>query len=458
MNDIQQLVKTLEAGSYNAAPGSLTQGAALQEEDLSPIMYNLCAEDMDMIQHQLSSKEARGTLVQFVRKLSAGTFGGSAQFEKGIGRMDTSKHARIGVPMCYYSVIREVSIAANKVAAFDGVSAEDREREDAEYKILADNEFDILRGQSDYSNNGVFDGNPMQVADVPNMVGIDQQVRQADSLSNARDLMWSAYGSNQSVVVPANGAISQSLVSDISVRARMNHSRADVLLADPISMEEYNKIAFAKERIQLSGSAQEATGASLRKQWTATGQVEFKISRFLSGKTAPNEAQAVSPAAPGALTPTPSGTNGVIPAGDYWYYATAANVNGESSPSAAVQVTVAATNQVSIAIPAVSAAAYFELFRSSVGATDASDAKFIGRVKATASGATFIDLGNFAPGSVTAMLLEKRTIGLAQLSPLTRLKLPQAALTIPEATYRFLTTSVFEPKKNVLLTNVNGQL
>lgn len=457
MNDIQQLAKALEAGSYNAAPSTLTQGAALQEEDLTPMMYNLCAADLDMIQHELTTKDAKGTLVQFTRQLSRGAFGGSAQFEKGIGRVNQGKYSRITVPMCYYSIISEVSIAAQKVAAFDGLSADDREQQNAEQVILDDNEFDILRGQADFSNAGVFDGNPMAVAEMPNMVGIDQQVRQADTLSNARDLMWSEYGANQSVVRPVNGALSQPVISDASVSVRMNHSKADVLLADPVSLEEYNKIAFAKERIVLAGSAQEATGASLRRQWTATGQIELKPSRYLSGKTAPAEAHAQAPAAPAAPAAAAAGAGGVIPAGTYTYYVTACNVNGESAPSAVVTQAVTAGQEVTLTIAAVSAAAWYNVYRSEAGG-DAFSAKFIGRVKATAAGATFLDLGNMAPGSVTAMLLQKDTIGLYQLAPLTRLKLPQAALTIPQATYRFITTAVFEPKKNAMLPNVKGQL
>lgn len=35
---LQQLAKTLEAGGYGAAPGTLTQGSALQREDLSSTM------------------------------------------------------------------------------------------------------------------------------------------------------------------------------------------------------------------------------------------------------------------------------------------------------------------------------------------------------------------------------------------------------------------------------------
>ena len=38
VEQLQQLVKALEVGSYNASPDSLSQGAALQVEDLSPVM------------------------------------------------------------------------------------------------------------------------------------------------------------------------------------------------------------------------------------------------------------------------------------------------------------------------------------------------------------------------------------------------------------------------------------
>jgi len=40
VEQLQQLLKALEAGSYNAAPGTLSQGSALQKEDLSTVMHN----------------------------------------------------------------------------------------------------------------------------------------------------------------------------------------------------------------------------------------------------------------------------------------------------------------------------------------------------------------------------------------------------------------------------------
>ena len=45
IEQMQGLLKALEAGSYNAAPSTLTQGAALQIEDLSPVMHNVTYQD-----------------------------------------------------------------------------------------------------------------------------------------------------------------------------------------------------------------------------------------------------------------------------------------------------------------------------------------------------------------------------------------------------------------------------
>ena len=96
MDNIQALVKALEAGSYNAAPSSLTQGAALQIEDLSPVMVNVTFEDKHLIlQKMLSKKTCKSTLAQFDRQLSYGIFGGSAQLEGHIGQENTSDFVRM---------------------------------------------------------------------------------------------------------------------------------------------------------------------------------------------------------------------------------------------------------------------------------------------------------------------------------------------------------------------------
>ncbi len=458
LEQLQTLMKALEAGSYNAAPGQLVQGASLMVEDLSPVMHNVTFDDSHIkLQKMLPSKDVKSQLHQFNRQLDYGIFGGSAQFEGGIGEEDTSNYVRAVVPMAYYSTTRRVTVAANMIGAFDGVKAEDRAAADAAMKLAGDIEFDSFRGQSDFSNMGVFDGNPSVTAKVPNMIGLDQQVRQSDGQLNTQDLMFSEFGSNQTVVLSVGGTLTQSVIEDSSVRSAMNMGAADRLVLDPISLSAYNKIAHAKERIMLAGSAQEATGAHLRTQWTSAAVVSLEASRFLSGKTSPARARGGSPPAPTNVVTDAGAAGSLLQTGTYAYYTTAVTMRGESVPSASATQAVTAGDKVQIVI--TGAGQYYNVYRSDLNGT-AAVAKFIGKVASNAAGtgATFIDLGNRQPGSVTGFLVQANTMGFAQLSPYSKLKLAVSDLSLPEAHFRFLSLAAYQPRKNVLLENITGQL
>ena len=460
IEQLQSLMKALEAGSYNAAPGQLAQGAALMVEDLSPVMQLVTFEDSHIkLQKMLPNKDVKSQLHQFNRQLDYGIFGGSAQYEGGIGEEDTSNYVRIVVPMSYYSTVRRVSVAANMVGTFDGQKAEDRASNDAAMKLAGDIEFDLFRGQSDFSNGGVFDGNPGVTAKVPNMIGLDQQVRQSDMQQNSQDLMFAEYGSDQTVVLSSGGTLTQSIIEDSAVRSAMNMGAADKLVLDPISLSAYNKISQAKERIMLAGSPQEATGSHLRTQWTSSAVVSLEASRFLSGKTRPARSRAGSPGAP-AITVADAGAAGsLLQNGTYVYYVTACSIRGESVPSNAATATVANPgDKVTVSIAAVSGAQYYNVYRSELGGSMA-QAKFIGKIAAGLGGTTvFTDLGNRQPGSVTGFLIEGKTMGIAQLAPYSKLKLAVSDLSLPEAHFRFLSLAVYQPRKNVLIENITGQL
>jgi hypothetical protein len=459
IEQIQSLMKALEAGSYMASPGNLEQGAALMVEDLSPVMQNVTFDDSHIkLQKILPSKEVKSQLHQFNRQLDYGIFGGSAQFEGGVGEEDVSNFIRAVVPMAYYSTIRRVTVAANMIGAFDGVKAEDRSSADAAMKLAGDIEFDSFRGQADFSNAGVFDGNPTVVAQLPNMIGVDQQVRQSDGQANTQDLMFAEFGSNQTVVLSSGGTLTQSIIEDSSVRSAMNMGAADRLILDPISLSAYNKIAHAKERIMLAGSAQEATGAHLRTQWTSSAVVSLEASRFLSGKTQPARSRQGAPAAPAIAVADGGAAGSLLQAGTYVYYATGVSILGESLPGASATATVtAAGDKVTVTITAVSGAAYYNVYRSNVGGNTA-QAKFIGKIKQGSGNPVFTDLGNMQPGSVTGFLIQGNTLGFAQLAPYSKLKLAVSDLSLPEAHFRFLSLAAYQPRKNVLISNITGQL
>jgi hypothetical protein len=455
---LTDLLKALEAGSYNAAPSTLTQGSALQHEDLSPVMELITFDDSHLKLQKLVPKSSKkSTLFQFNRQLDYGIFGGSAQYEGGIGEEDTSNYVRATVPMAYYSTTRRVSVAANMVGTFDGVKAEDRASKDAAMKLAADIEFDLFRGQCDFSNAGVFDGNPLAIADVPNMRGVDSQIRESDSIANTQDLMFAEYGSNQSVIVAVNGVLSQSDIEDAAVKSAMQHGRADKLMLDPIALSKYNKIAFAKERIMLAGSPQDSSGANLRTQWTSSAVVSLEPSRFLSAKTSPARARQGSPSAPSLSAAAAADAASQIAAGTYVYYVTAVSERGESVKSANASQAIAAGERADLTIGAVSGAKYFNVYRSNAGGS-ALSAKFIGRTKASSGSTIFVDLGNRQPGSITGFLLQMDTMEQAELASFSSLDLAVSNLSMPKAFYQFLCIGAKQPRKNVLMDGVSASI
>ena len=457
IKSLEQLVKTLEAGNYDAAPSSLVQGSALQIEDLSPVMHNVTFDDSHIkLQKMFTVKKAKSLLVQFNRQLSYGRFGGSAQREGAVGDVDVGDYIRATVPMCFYSHIRRVTLAANMVDTFDGKKAEDRESENAAMKLAGDIEFDMFKGKADFSNAGVFDGNPLAQAALPNVLGVDSQIRQSDILVNTQDLMFAAYGSNQSVVLSKNGALDQVVLEDAALRSRMNMGKAEMLLVDPVILSGYNKAialgtgANSIQRIVLAGSAQDASGADLRRQWVSNGTVTIEDSRFLSGKTSPNRPVIGSPIAPALSAAAHSGTGSLMTAGTYVYLVTAESERGEGVGATITVSTVLSGETVTFTIGAVAGAAMYNVYRGS----SATSAKYIGRVMATGANVTFTDLGNKAPGFVTGYLVQKDTWGVHELAPYSRMKLAIADLSIPEAHFRFLSLAGMQPRKNVLIDNL----
>lgn len=462
LDNIQQLVKALEAGSYNAAPSTLTQGAALQVEDLSPVMHNVTYDERHIkLQKLLKVVSCKSTLAQFDRQLSYGVWGGSAQLEGNVGQEETSEVVRITVPMTFYSHTRRVTIASTMVATVDGRKSDERAAADAAKKLAGDIEFDLFRGKADFSNVGVFDGNPLQIAALPNMLGLDAQIRMSDGQRNAHDLMFGEFGSDDTVVIAGGSTLSQNNVEDAATRSAMNLGSADKLIVDPKVLSNYNKIAQTKDRIILAGSPQEAQGAQLRRQWVSGGTVEIEASRFLSGKTRPQAPRSAGPAGPQTVTIAESTISGVttpfLTGQIYNFYVSSVNEVGESpktTASAYTMVTSGNAMVLTITPPGSGTVRYFNVYRGLAGGSSAS-AKFIGRV-VLGSGATtsFTDLGNKNPGFVTGYLIEGDTMEMKELAPYSRLKLAVTDLSTPEAHFRFCTLAVTEPRKNVLIDNL----
>lgn len=460
---ITGLQKALEAGNYNAAPGRLVQGAALMGEDMSSTMEVVTFDESAFkLQKTLKTVPCKSMLAQFNRQLSYGIFGGSAVGEGHIGQEQTSDYVRVVVPIAFYSEVRRTTLQANLVDTFDGVKADERVAKDAAIRLASDIEFDCFRGQADFSNAGVFDGNPNTISAVPNMHGVDLQIRQSDSQLNTRDKMFAEFGSDQTCVIAGGGNLTQDMIEDATVRSAMNHGKADKLLVDPLVLSAYNKIYTGMQRMVYGGSPQDATGADLRKQWTSSGTANLEASRFLSGKTGPQSPRAIAgaPVAPTIASATSTTDANAVTAfavGNVFRYAVSAcNELGESFKSATTACTIAvAGDKVVVVITHGSGkTTHFNVYRTLVGGRAGTE-KFIGRVKASVgSSTTFTDLGNKQPAFVTGFLVEIDTMEMKELAPFSRKKLAETELSAPEGFYRFCALAVRQPRRNVLIDNL----
>lgn len=465
---LQSLVKSIEAGQYNGAPSTLVQGSSLQVEDLSPVMQNVTFSEKHIkLQRVLSTEGVKSTLAQFDRQLSYGNFGGSAQLEGAVGMEETSDYVRIVVPMAYYSHTRTVTVVSTLVATVDGKRSDDRAAEDAAKKLAGDVEFDTFRGKADFSNAGIFDGNPGVLPNLPNMLGMDPQIRASDYQTNTKDLMFDEYGSNLSIVLNGGGLLTPYNVEDAHVRSELNLGEADRLFIDPLVLSAYNKTVIGQfgsgtiQRTFLNQGTPDVTGGDLRRQAVSNGVVSLESSRFLSGKTTWARTRPQAPGAASITSATPAITGGSLAAGAYTYVVTAANAAGEGSPSLISTATVASgtTGKVVLVLGAVTGAQFYNVYRCPIGSVNPAAARFIGRVVSAFSGSTtFVDLGNKLPGFVTGYLLQTDTAQFKELAPYSRLKLAVTQLTQPEAHFRFLTLAVFQPRKNALIDSLIGSL
>lgn len=461
---VQDLLKAIEAGTYDAAPSTLIQGPALQTENLENVMNVVTADESHIkLQKMLSTEKVRSTTYQFNRQLSYGINGGSAQAEGNVGQEETSQYVRVAIPITFYSHIRRVTIASTLVDTADGKKSDERAAADAAKKIAFDVEFDCFRGYDDFSNAGVFDGNPNTVPQLlPNMHGLGLQVRQSDFQANSRDAMFAEFGSDESVVLSGGGgALTQGLIEDGALRSALGFGEADKLVVDPVVLANYNKITFGKERIILAGAPQDATAGDLKRQWTSNGVVSLEASQFLRGKAKPAPTRANGPAAPASISlAADSATNPTgMAQGTYYYYVTAGSEAGESPATAASGVSVTADYKVTVTItkPASGVYRFYNVYRSAAGGS-AATAKFIGRVVPTvgSNDTEFVDLGNKSPGFVTGYFLHKDGATIQELAPYSRLKLAISDLSMPEAHYRFLGMAVTTPRKYVLIDNLKG--
>lgn len=463
VSQLQDLLKSLEGGSQGGAASAFNGGAVLGVENLDKVMVNVCFQDEDIkLQKKIKVVPTKSPVAQFNTLTSYGRFGGSAVLEGAVGRRKDIKVNRKIIPMSFYAEMRTTTDFANVIETFDGEKASDREAEAAAKTIAGSIEFDCFRGHADYSNNGVFDGNPATMWLGPNLHGLDVQLRQSDIVRGSRDQMFSEYGSDASIVINGGGTLTQENIVDAKTRSRVSFGNPKILIVDPFVLANYGKLALNLQRIVLGGSPQTSSGADLKHQWTSFGGVDIEDSNFLLGKVQP-EAEIVetAPALPTlsiASTTDSSAVTSFALNAVYQYYVTGNNQDGEGAKSATTSRTIsAAGDKVVITItPGSGVNRFFNVYRGLAGGKVGTE-KFIGRVKASAgTTTTFVDLNNKIPGFVTGFMVDftDSRIEFMEAMSYSRKKLAITDLSETEAHYRWLALAVKAPRRSILIENL----
>ena len=200
---------------------------------------------------------------------------------------------------------------------------------------------------------------------------------------------------------------------------------------------------------------------------TAFGAVKVKYDLHLrpfcrSETGAPAGDKTTNPAPPTSVTGTPGGSDGDIPAGDYYYRVESYNHRGYSTSTASASITVTAGQHVSLAIVASAedSETGYIIYRSKTdGTATAADMRFVTRVAKTAGGTTtYVDINQYRPGCISAFMFSmtpgEQSLEFGQYIPISKFNLyPAASAVIPFLEMLMGTPIVKYPTRNIEFKN-----
>lgn len=293
--------------------------------------------------------------------------------------------------------------------------------------------------------------------------GVDAQIRNKQSQVKYQSTSFQGYSpySQSGVVIDQRGAVlDEDAFEEACLLALDNFGMPMDCYLSPGALSYFSRAFYAKERVRPGDST--AAGYMI-KEFAGSLNFRFKANIFNRPRRLPLSLAIGSESAPSMTLSVASNANSQFEATDaglYYYQISAVYSDGETLPSAAVSVSVAAGDGVSASITFSGSPLYFNVFRSgntSNGAS-ASNIQFIQRVAAPASspGSALIDLNASLPGLGSAYLLmhDPDVLVWKQLGSMIKYD-----LAVVDTSYRWLqllygTPLVTAPLKNVILANI----
>ncbi len=463
---LDTLLKALSAGTYNAAPNTLTNGAALQVESLDSSLKSVTFEDKHLkLWPTISKDKAYNITEEYNRQTSYGESSNGGFFDANSGTApseQTSAYNRQIQEIKYLGTTRIVTHPLTLVKPAHGPVIA-REIRNGTMYILQNLERQLYSANDFFeSATATFTGAASDVhAASAKFNGLGQQIRVGDSDSKAQYTGWEAYGGTNSVVRDLNGAaLAEEDLEELAVKVLENHGMPSDLHIDHKTYADLNKLFYPKER-NITGQFNGQAGTPLQTFNSIAGPLKVTGNTFLRPKDAPLAvAETGAPAAPvNSASGVEADTSSELGDATYHYKVSAVNNAGESLPTANRSQAVTSGNRVTLTIDAgTTGALYYAVFR---GTASTGPWKFIGYVKDSngtvgGGGATFRDAGHKNPGTATGFLLTMDADNLIwkQLAPLMKMDL---AVTGPAFRWMQLlygTPIVFRPLYHGLFENV----
>lgn len=428
------ILKALQGGDYNVAPGTLTNGTAMQTESLDSTLRSVTFEMKNIKMWAMIGKEKAWNLnEEYNRQTSYGESANGGFFNANAGTApaeQTAAYNRQQQKVGYIGTMRVVTHPLTLVRPAHGPIIA-KEIKNGTMWILQQVERQLYEANASFQDaTGRYDGD---TADIPALSikfnGLDQQIRSGQADAKAQYTGWEGYGGVRSPIKDLEGGvISGDEIEDLANAVLDNNGNPDSFHMDHTTHSSLSKLFYPKERITNMGQSAGKAGFVLTEFITAAGPLKMIGNIFLRPKSQPLVvAQNGAPATPViGSTNVEADTGTKLPAGTYYYKASAINMEGESAATAAEDQIVAADERAIVVINAGTATAiYYAIYRAD---SAAGPWLFIGYVKdsnGNGGGATFRDANYKQPGLATGYMLSTGTDDMVwkQLAPLMKMDL-----------------------------------
>lgn len=456
----QELIKALEASSYQTDVATLTGGGALGVQSLDTAMKTTIQEnDHFTLFNRLAQTNATNIVDEYVRHTSVGGFlGGSTNSQMGVVRAAQGEYSREVGMVKFLMTLRQVGYVLN--IGKNIVEATAAEERGGALQLLTDANYLLYHGNADASPT------------------------QFDGIFNQIDKEIAAGGMSGDCVVDMQGDPLDSVEAfskiNVAVSSYGSWGRStDVFLPNSVQ-QDLNTGLDPAYRWTPGGGNTPVLGGHVEGIRLTNGTLKTNMDTFIHDETNPMvkpfevtfAAQATAnvafkPASVTVATASDASSQFTSTRNGNYYYAVAAVGAGGEGLTAVVkssQTAIAAGEKATLTITQSAAGTEtgYAIYRSRQNGTNATDDfRLVKIIKKAGATTTFVDLNRDIPGTVSVPLLNMTpaadAIGWRQFQPMTKIPLPFGVGGVPVISwFQFLFgyLRVTKPKHHGYIKNI----